>query len=582
MVSGKAAKLNKDPQKANPAERWGRKAKSLQWGLVLHHDSLAAGAQAALFLLWRNSSLLTGWSSEQAFRFLGGWRQSKEAVGVAQVMAYRQQGLSLLEQGLCVAAEAEFRRWYDAVRSEGSVAELLSPLNALASAAMDRKDYARALAYLEEALSYLPDPDVAVQDELKCHLNLVVTHVHSANLDKALHHAQKARALAADGSPPDLLGLAWLDLSWVHLKRCEWTEAERAAWSALRLFTSIGDLEHMARALGNLGYIHLERGSLILADRNLSRALELNNQIGRGASAYNHTELGRLCFQQGRLKEAVFHGRRALTLLLHNFAAVDKSEVAVLSELFGALFAAAGQQAAALKYLNRAAAYFSQLGLLSEWSRVTGRIGQLLRQGRGAPSLELGGEEAQLHFLTVVLDLTDEIESVDPHLRGHSERVTHLAILIGQALGLDDAELQNLQWAARLHDVGYVAVDAEILLKPGPLTASERARVAVHPTIGEEILRPYGLAAPVLAAIRHHHEHYDGQGYPGGLAGEEIPLFARIIHVADVYDALTCARSFRDAMTHREAIATMQIMAGSQLDPKVVDAFFELHHPCGG
>ncbi|MDF2631370.1 MAG: metal dependent phosphohydrolase with sensor [Symbiobacteriaceae bacterium] len=135
----------------------------------------------------------------------------------------------------------------------------------------------------------------------------------------------------------------------------------------------------------------------------------------------------------------------------------------------------------------------------------------------------------------------------------------------------------TLNYAARLHDVGMVAVDAELLRRDGPLTEAERRRVGMHTVIGEEMLRPYGLPVEGLKAIRHHHEHYDGGGSPDGLKGDAIPLLARIITVVDVYDALTSERVYRGAMNHEQAAQELRSMAGCELDPVLVERFLALH-----
>jgi HD-GYP domain-containing protein (c-di-GMP phosphodiesterase class II) len=123
-----------------------------------------------------------------------------------------------------------------------------------------------------------------------------------------------------------------------------------------------------------------------------------------------------------------------------------------------------------------------------------------------------------------------------------------------------------------------VAVDAELISREGPLSEAERRRVAMHTEIGEEMLRPFGLPKEGLQAVRHHHEHYDGGGTPDGLAGEQIPLFARMIAVVDVYDALTSERVYRGAMAHGQAVQELRSMAGRELDPVLVERFLALHN----
>jgi HD-GYP domain-containing protein (c-di-GMP phosphodiesterase class II) len=130
--------------------------------------------------------------------------------------------------------------------------------------------------------------------------------------------------------------------------------------------------------------------------------------------------------------------------------------------------------------------------------------------------------------------------------------------------------------AARLADVGMIAVDVDLLQRVGPLSPAELQRVSLHATIGEEMLRPFGLGVQGLKGVRHHHEHYDGAGFPDGLQSDEIPLIAKIIAVADVYDSLTSDRPYRAAFSHVRACSEMETMIGRKLDPHLVKRFLAL------
>jgi diguanylate cyclase (GGDEF)-like protein len=168
--------------------------------------------------------------------------------------------------------------------------------------------------------------------------------------------------------------------------------------------------------------------------------------------------------------------------------------------------------------------------------------------------------------------------AVDGRERGtehHSQRVAELCVMVGRALGLAEEELQALDLAALLHDVGYIGVPERILSKPGPLTAAEWAHVREHTVLGERILESAGLG-PALPWIRSHHERWDGSGYPDGLASEGIPLQARILAVCDSFDAMTHDRSFRQAMTKQAALQEIDLNMGIQFDPRVAEAFIRV------
>jgi putative nucleotidyltransferase with HDIG domain len=155
----------------------------------------------------------------------------------------------------------------------------------------------------------------------------------------------------------------------------------------------------------------------------------------------------------------------------------------------------------------------------------------------------------------------------------HGRRVAELASAIGAALALPPSDLADLLACARLHDIGKAGVPDAIVAKPGPLTRSEAAAVRRHATIGDRLARALGVREPVRLAIRHHHERWDGAGYPDGLRGKRIPLFARIIAIADAYDAITSGRPYAPARSPAEALAELKRHAGSQFDPRLTAVF---------
>jgi putative nucleotidyltransferase with HDIG domain len=173
----------------------------------------------------------------------------------------------------------------------------------------------------------------------------------------------------------------------------------------------------------------------------------------------------------------------------------------------------------------------------------------------------------------VVRAIADTLEAKDRYVYGHARRVGGYASAIGRRLRLSGPQLEHLSLAALLHDVGKISTPDSVLLKPAALDEEERAIVRLHSERGARLLAAVPEMEEVAAAVRHHHENYDGTGYPQRLAGERIPLASRIIHVADAYDAMTSPRPFRDALEHELAVRTLKDGAGSQFDPEVVAAF---------
>lgn len=171
--------------------------------------------------------------------------------------------------------------------------------------------------------------------------------------------------------------------------------------------------------------------------------------------------------------------------------------------------------------------------------------------------------------------LAQAIEAKDVYTRGHSNRVRLISIEIAKHLNLTDKQMTILHYGAMLHDVGKIGVKDKVLLKNGALTDEEFFEIKSHPSIGAGIIQDMEYYKPMMDCILYHHEKYNGTGYPDGLKGEEIPLLARIIGVADTYDAMTTTRPYRTAMPKEKAISIIKEVAGSQLDPEIVDIFLK-------
>lgn len=199
---------------------------------------------------------------------------------------------------------------------------------------------------------------------------------------------------------------------------------------------------------------------------------------------------------------------------------------------------------------------------------------RLIREEVAAQTEELRLERQRLHSMVVetVQALVRAQEAKDPFLRGHSDRVADLASSIASALGLPDEDVDVIRMAARVMDVGKIGIRESVLDKPGALTADEFEHVKTHVTMGLEILSAIKPLQATLDPVRHHHEHFDGSGYPGGLAGEQISIGGRILHAADTYDALTSRRPWRDPMSPADAIAFLEERSGRLLDPQVFAA----------
>lgn len=177
-------------------------------------------------------------------------------------------------------------------------------------------------------------------------------------------------------------------------------------------------------------------------------------------------------------------------------------------------------------------------------------------------------------FTQTIGALAEAVDKRDPYTSKHSQRVKTIAVDIGREMRVSASELEALEWGGLLHDVGKIGVPDSVLLKQERLTREERMMMNAHPVLGAQIIAPVTKLAPELPIIRHHHEWYNGSGYPDRLVGDEIPKLARILHVADAFEAMTAARPYRMIpLTAEQALGELRKFAGVQFDPIVVDAF---------
>lgn len=181
-------------------------------------------------------------------------------------------------------------------------------------------------------------------------------------------------------------------------------------------------------------------------------------------------------------------------------------------------------------------------------------------------------------FTQTIGALAEAVDKRDPFTSKHSQNVRMISVDIGREMRVSAGDLEALEWGGLLHDVGKIGVPDNILLKQERLTREERMVMNAHPVLGAEIIAPVTRLAPELPIIRHHHEWYNGSGYPDRLMGDEIPRLARVLHVADAFEAMTAARPYRmTPLTNEQALAELRKFAGVQFDPEVVDAFVRTH-----
>lgn len=345
--------------------------------------------------------------------------------------------------------------------------------------------------------------------------NMGMAHVDLNELEAAETCFNQAYELASGARDMLTLGYVQLNRADVFLRRQQFEHARQCCDDAFGVFTSLESRQGLGESYKLYGALYRETGKAHLADIHLNLALKL------AQSATN-------VLLQAEIQ--------------HELARVHLDEHRSLD---------------AITCLNRAHGLFHDV-----------------QARRDVLDIENTLEELDNTYVRVVQRWGSEaIESKDPYTLGHSERVAEYTNRLAQAVGVEGRELTWLKIGAFLHDVGKTVVPSDVLIKPGVLNQSEWELMKRHTIVGDEIVSGLELPYDVSPIVRSHHERWDGLGYPDGIAGTDIPLHARILSVADVYDALTSSRSYRNAFSNDEARRVLNRQSGRALDPQLVEAF---------
>lgn len=217
---------------------------------------------------------------------------------------------------------------------------------------------------------------------------------------------------------------------------------------------------------------------------------------------------------------------------------------------------------------------FDQLLLLIESGIKS--IKQMYEIKRINEELAESNEKLEQAYLDMVQTLRYTVEAKDPYTRGHSDRVSEYSVLIGERLGLQEHQLKTLKIGGLFHDIGKIGIPDKILLKTDKLTDDEYSEIKNHPAIGAHILGDATTFKDIIPIVKHHHEKFDGKGYPSGLKGEEIPYLARIAAIADTFDAMTSRRSYREALDLQYVKDEIKRCEGTQFDPQLAEVFLDI------
>jgi diguanylate cyclase (GGDEF)-like protein/putative nucleotidyltransferase with HDIG domain len=429
-------------------------------------------------------------------------------------------------------------------------------LNVLAAVRWRQGDLDHAEQLFQEALKRgTSTTDPRLQVDVMTNLGTMASI--RGDFREALRYFQEALAHGRIHSLLDNIVVALNNLGLANMALGRYDAAEEAFAEALTIANALGGLSTRVQLEVNTAALQIEKRDFAEAKRRCDRAMALAEHLddaranGEASKVYGiiARETDDLVAAESHLVKARDIATAAKDLALEG----DTNRE--LAELYGQL----GRNRETLQALNRAHACFTQLRSRHELADVGRRMARL-----------------EGDFLDVVRKWGESIESKDQHTQGHCERVADLAGALAAKAGLDETSLFWFRIGALLHDVGKLIVPAEVLNKAGKLTEEEWALVRQHPAAGEQLLADVQFPWDVAPMVRSHHERWDGGGYPDGLVAETIPLSARILCIADVYDALTTERSYKRAFSQLEAMEIMRREIGRQFDPRLFALFEDL------
>jgi putative nucleotidyltransferase with HDIG domain len=469
----------------------------------------------------------------------------------------------------------------------------LAVLRWLGRAYMEQGNRGAALDVLEAAVAsadILGSPPAVAQA-----LNVVgIVYQTSGDFDQAARIYEAARDKAEAAGDGALIAMLDQNLGTVAIIRGDL----RGALEAFRLsqlgYQALGMRNHEAQVLNNIGLAYMELGELADAETAYAEATRGFEEEG------DHARQRDLAVNKIQLYIAGRRYDEALSQCQELLAVRTEEMPSWRGEVFrhvGVIARERAQFAEAWEYLHKADRHAAETGdlllkadvaeqlaelfwtqkrhreMLQSLNEAHALYSQMKAQHRLA-QVERRNDALESRFLEMASQWGDSIESKDRYTRGHCQRVAFFACVLADSAGFNARSLFWVRIGALLHDIGKIIVPTEVLNKPGKLTEEEWAIIKRHPEAGLELVADIDFPGDITAIIRNHHERWDGKGYPDGLAGEDIPLAARILCVADVYDALTTTRSYRPGLTHSRA-AEVMLSSEGQFDPELLEMFIE-------
>ncbi|HMG69929.1 MAG TPA: HD domain-containing phosphohydrolase [Gemmatimonadaceae bacterium] len=467
----------------------------------------------------------------------------------------------------------------------------LSALRWLGRAYLEQGNRGAAIDVLEAAVAAATQ--AGSKSAIAHALNVVaIVHQTGGDLDRAELMYTEARLTAESIRDAEALAMIDQNLGTVASIRGDMPQALEAFHRSLDGYRTLGMRDQAAQVLNNIGLAYSDLGEL---DRAEAAYTEAEHAFGEEHDETNKLNVAlnqvQLCIATGRFQEAM-ERVEPLLALTGEIAPSWRGEV---FRHVGVIARERGDYVKAAEYLGRACECAEEAEDLLLRADVTEQLAELywtqkrhrdmlanlnqshalysrLKAQHRVAQVERRNAALEARFLEMAHQWGDSIESKDHYTQGHCQRVAFFACVLADTAGMDSRSLFWFRLGALLHDIGKIIVPTEVLNKASGLSEEEWAIMKRHPEAGLELVSDIDFPGDVRAIIRNHHERWDGSGYPDGLSGEEIPFAARILCVADVYDALTTARSYRDSLSHARAADEMRAQNG-QFDPRLLETF---------
>lgn len=507
---------------------------------------------------------------------------------------HREKGKAFASQGKLKLAIEEYQSILSFCRNTEQLvvkAETFSQIGQLLS---KQGDYDRALGYLQRASgAYRRLNDQA--GICRALRNIGVVYVELGEFDEAEINLDEAKNVAQEIGEELLYADLVNNLGAVSNMKGSWQQALEMYRKSLEIYEAYGEIRKGAYTQNNVAITLFEQGQNDEALKSFLQAYSIAERIHDASLALIvDSNLADLYLKKGMVEDATRHCRRAEKYFeerkLVTGTLVDTQKIAGKIALFHK------KTDTALEYFNRALEMAKEIGAKYQEAEVLLERGILYRatdkhldaltdlessyriyatikaEGRREQTEQVIGSIETL-YLEIFDSMARKVDQKDKYTKGHSDRVAAMSLLLARELGLRDGMLKTIVAAGLMHDIGKINIDDSVLKKAGRLTSEEYEHIKKHPQLGVELLRGKEFPWDIKPFILHHHEKIDGNGYPLGIKGEDIPLGARIICVADVFDALTSDRVYRKAFDTQKAIDIMEGESGTTFDPVLLGCF---------